>query len=480
MTEKGRATETVEKKTEEANNNRPENPFAAQDLQTGKIDRPKDPQAERGLLNFGDSTQKPPLTPEQMAGSIMEGKQGLDKLAQGKGVKPGDAGWNDFVKGLNNNPLDNADRKDSFVKAIQAAYKNDGINGVDKLINDANEKVVGPFGPTININDKMMATLSLKAQTDDGQLHDIAKPVTFKLDANDKPVLTGKLTKDVDPAPIASGYGLTKAFSELSKLAPGEWTPKSDTQQKALKFISENKGDLDKIPPNMLDALASKDHNALNKFLKDKGYSIELKPMQGDGVGVVTSIEVEGKWAAKNFAPIKVGDKEYPAFQKKTDEIYQVAGRKEPVVKLYEQDGIRVYATPYDGNLNGLDATDVASKLSPENNPKVQNPDGYTHVVMPKVDMNRVSELNWLKGMTNSSGHQIDQALAQAMVQMDEKGFKAKEGLAIATSRSVVRDTEKNLTMDKPFLFWIEKDGVKQPLYATKIDQQYWKAPEKK
>lgn len=477
MTEKGATADVQEKKTE-VESNRPQNPFDSNELQTGKIARTQDAQADK-ILNMA-ADKKAPMNAEQMASSITEGKQALDAMATKDGKTPGGPGWDQYIKGLKNNPLDDTDRTDKMVKAVQAAYKSGGVDGVEKLINDANDKIVGPFGPTIKLNDNGTAELTLKHQSKDQKLHDIAKPVSFKLESNDKPGADGELKKDVNPAPIASGYGLTKAFQELSKLAGGDWTAKSDTQQKALDFISANKGDVDKIPPKMLDALASKDHNELNKFLKDKGYDISLNPLGKGGVGVVTSIEVEGKWQAKNYAPIKSGDKEYPAFQKKTDEIYSVAGHREPVVKLFDQDGIKVFVTPYEGNLNGLEATDVASKLTPDSSkPTIKNPDGYSHVVVPKVDMNRVSELNWLKGMSNSQGQRIDQALAQAMVQMDEKGFKAKEGLAIATSRSINLAPEKNLTIDKPFVFWVVKDGVQQPIYATKIDQQYWKAPAK-
>ncbi|MBX9569259.1 MAG: serpin family protein [Candidatus Obscuribacterales bacterium] len=478
MAEKAATADVQEKKNEVESSNRPANPFDSNDLQTGRVARTQDAQADKILNMAGD--QKGTMTPDQMAGSITEGKQVLDQMAKAAGKAPGQAGWDEFVKGLKNNPLDNADRNDKMVKAVQAAYKNGGVDGVEKLIKEANDKIVGPFGPTIQLNDNGTATLTLKHQTKDQKLHDIAKPLTFKLETNDKPDNNGELRKDVNPAPIASGYGLTKAFQELSKLAPGEWTPKSDTQKKAKDFADQNKDDLEKISSKMLDGLASKDVNELNKFLKDKGYDIRLNPLGKDGVGVVTSIEIEGKWMAKNYAPIKSGDKEYPAFQKKTDDIHVVAGHNEPVVKLFDQDGIKVFISPYEGDLNGLEATAVAKKLTPDaNNPSIKNPDGYTHVVVPKVDMNRVSELDWLKGMTNSEGHRIDQALAQAMVQMDEKGFKAKEGLAIATTRSINMEKEKNLTINKDFIFFVVKEGVSQPIFATKIDQKYWKAPAK-
>lgn len=306
---------------------------------------------------------------------------------------------------------------------------------------------------------------------------DTAKPENVKLETG-KPA-AGQLKKDVDPAPVASAYGLTKAFDLLGKMTANDWAASSDTQKKMLDFNANNKGDLDKLPASMVDGMASKDVNELNKWLKDKGYDLKLNPMGKDGIGVVVSTEIEGKWAASDTKPIQSNGNEYAAFRMKNKEVYSVAGHKEPVIKLSDKDGIKVYVTPYKGDLNGLDAIEVASKLTPGKNPAVENPDGYSHIVMPNVDMNRSSSLDWMKGMSNSEGRRVDQAIAQAVVKMDKNGFSAKEGIAIATSRSIDMTPQKDYTMKDAFIMWVEKDGVAKPLYATKIEQKDWKTPKK-
>lgn len=76
----------------------------------------------------------------------------------------------------------------------------------------------------------------------------------------------------------------------------------------------------------------------------------------------------------------------------------------------------------------------------------------------------------------DSKGQSVEQARVQTQVQMDENGFKAKEAISLLTLKGI---DQKTLTLDKPFMFWIMKDDVSYPLFATTIDKQYWKAPPK-
>ena len=177
------------------------NPFAAVDLQAGKIERPKDPQADQIIQ--GDQNSRglaKAASPVEMADMVSKGKASLDALTKAGGIKSGGPGWDDYVKGLPNNPLDNSEQNNKMTKAIQDAFKVGGKDAVEKLMDDTNSKIEGPFGPKVRFNDDKTATLAIQEQDPKNinKIWDISKPVTFKLEAADKP----------NPAALGDNKGL--------------------------------------------------------------------------------------------------------------------------------------------------------------------------------------------------------------------------------------------------------------------------------
>lgn len=292
--------------------------------------------------------------------------------------------------------------------------------------------------------------------------------------AGDQFIRSGK-AKNPDAAPLASAYGAVKALELLKDKMPGKWRSLNGNQDQLLDLQKALRGDLSKIPTKILDGKASTDTNELNKFLKDHGYNIKLKPITKDGIGVVTTTELEGKWRGKKTKDIESDGKKYPAFKLKTDEIYTVGDKT--VAKIYDDkaSGIKVFVAPYDGKAGGLDASEIAKKMIPGADAKKA---GYDSIALPEVDMDRTMPLTWMLGMQHSSGRRIEQAMAQTQVKMNKDGFKAKEAVAMVAGRGMEQEG-KTLTVDKPFMFIVMKDGVPHPLFATTIDQKYWKSPKK-
>lgn len=277
--------------------------------------------------------------------------------------------------------------------------------------------------------------------------------------------------KVANAAPLAGIYGAVKGLELLGKT---HWSSQNGSQEQLLELHQKLKGDLNKIPAKVVDGLASTDANKLNSFLKDHGYNASFKPLSKNGIGLVTTTELAGEWRGRDAGQIETGGKSYPAFKLKTNEVYNVGGR--PVAKIYEnrESGIKVFVAPYDGTPRGVDASQIAKDLTPATGSRKA---GYDSVRMPKVDMDRSLPLTWMIGLKNSKGQSVEQARVQTQVQMDENGFKAKEAISLLTLKGI---DQKTLTLDKPFMFWIMKDDVSYPLFATTIDKQYWKAPPKR
>lgn len=315
---------------------------------------------------------------------------------------------------------------------------------------------------------------------DFGYMKDLKPPHVVSLEAGaEKPEEGGNLKpKDPQAAAIASAYGLTAALESAKKFLTGDWTASNGNQQEALKLQKMLAGDLSKIPTEMLDALASQDLTELNAFLEKHGFGeIKLERLGQDGIGMVSAVKLEGRWAGKETGPMTANDgNEYAAFKLKDPEAYQLEGHDAPVFKIFENDeGLKVYVTPYTANLAGLDASAVASRLIPGRGTR-ENQDGYTAIQLPKVDLKEVGDIPWLLGMTHSSGHQVDQAKVARTVKMDQDGFEAREGLAIAMSRGIA-PPDKTYQMKDPMLFIVAMDGLQYPLFATRIDYSHWRDP---
>lgn len=169
----------------------PENPFAkiaVDNQERSATTKPKDAEAEKIIVKDQAAPVSAEKAAEGIANSIMSGKSALDKMTLVANKTSGGEGWNEFVSGLKNNPLDSIDFKNGVVKAVRDAYSTGGDKAVNQLIDMANQKVTGPFGPDITIDGKTATLRILEQNPNTKELWDIAKPISFKLEEEKKPV----------------------------------------------------------------------------------------------------------------------------------------------------------------------------------------------------------------------------------------------------------------------------------------------------
>ncbi len=273
-------------------------------------------------------------------------------------------------------------------------------------------------------------------------------------------------------APAPSVYGMSRAFDEAQGFVPvNAWKGTNSLQKEFVRdYIGLGK-EASKLPKSMLEAVASDDETVINKFLKSHGLSMQLQKFAPGDFGAAAVLTIEGKWSGFKTKLKDAEKNEYPAVALGGVEFYQVPGHSEPVVRIYKSTEFSVYVTPWDGDDEGFNAIKMATKLTPTAKTS-RHPKRYTQLVMPMVDMDRTVELEWLKGM-NGNGFRVTQALAQTKLKLDENGFSVKEGFAFGASRSI----PLSYTLDKPFLLWVQVDGLSYPVFAVKVDAKYWKNP---
>lgn len=275
--------------------------------------------------------------------------------------------------------------------------------------------------------------------------------------------------------PLASAYGLTKALALLRKELGGNWVQSNLLQGEALNLEAKLKPELPALPKNIIDGVASGHANVLNDFLERHGFSIRMRPMNKGEVGVVTTTELQGKWNGQEIGELEYADgKSYPTFQIDVT-AYNVPGHVLPVLEIFRRDNIKVFVTINEDELPGLQAPQLAAKLTPTRTARI---DKMIHTAaLPKVDKRVSAVIDWLLGMSNNKGDHIMQALAQTMLQMNQNGFRAKEAVALSGAKSLSYGQMNYYHVDRPFLLWATKDGLSYPLFATRVDYDSFKDP---
>jgi hypothetical protein len=107
----------------------------------------------------------------------------------------------------------------------------------------------------------------------------------------------------------------------------------------------------------------------------------------------------------------------------------------------------------------------------------------FDELLFPMVDIDQKPDIRWLLNLKNqakTNSYYIRQALQETRFQMNEEGAAAQSAVAMefATEGSAMIPQEPRiLKIDKPFYLWIERPGMKMPLFTAYIDTTTWKAP---
>ena len=73
----------------------------------------------------------------------------------------------------------------------------------------------------------------------------------------------------------------------------------------------------------------------------------------------------------------------------------------------------------------------------------------------------------------------ITQALQQTKLRMNDTGGRCESAAAVAAClESCSIGPENPYIIDKPFLLWLERPSLSQPLFALHLCEDVWKLPE--
>jgi hypothetical protein len=98
-------------------------------------------------------------------------------------------------------------------------------------------------------------------------------------------------------------------------------------------------------------------------------------------------------------------------------------------------------------------------------------------VIFPMVDLDVMPDISWIIGMSDKLEEKwkIAQALQQTKVKIDEEGVIIREAVTIGVKcMSACFDEPVPLVINRPFLFAVKREGLKEPLFSAYLDIDSW------
>jgi hypothetical protein len=286
-------------------------------------------------------------------------------------------------------------------------------------------------------------------------------------------------------------YPVALAFDAAGKVGPNlvdaKWQPKNADQQFLVDSLKQVNSEIkeSKLPVGVTcDAVAKVgDPKPVNDLMSKYGLDVKLKDGAPTDIFAGGIIQLQGSWQGKEttIASNTNGqEQEYPAVEIKGYgnkggmpsgvEVYGM-GEKQ-VAKLYDNGGLKVFATPYTEKLQGHQLLSQAQLLTPHEETESNH---YAGITIPMVDMNKSASLDSIKGMEAPGVGVVSQAEMGVSLKINEKGFCAKTGVAVAVARG--GGGGESFEIKDRFMIWATGDNCSQPVFAQIVDKQYWKNP---
>lgn len=256
------------------------------------------------------------------------------------------------------------------------------------------------------------------------------------------------------------------------------WTGITDDQRAFVDRFVVDIGEVDSLK-DVLEQIAHKDSKVINQWLREHGFTIQLSSPDGPLSFCVASIlDVLVNWL-KVGQEVSILDK-YPGVKLKGENsgVTILTGEGEPVAAIRtKRNSEWVYMRMIDDVPDGpLGIADVL-KAMPED---LHRDNSYDSVVFPMLDYDQHVDVSWLVGLQTGNARDdwyVHEAIQQTKFRLNETGARAQSGAAMMMRGRSIELPKKTLVIDRPFLLWIERGGIRLPLFAGVFAEDSWKKP---
>ncbi|HEY0754400.1 MAG TPA: hypothetical protein VGD98_10590 [Ktedonobacteraceae bacterium] len=235
-----------------------------------------------------------------------------------------------------------------------------------------------------------------------------------------------------------------------------------------------------------IESIAAFTADDINRFLRERGFSVKLKPFQQDGhgreFGVASVLDLLVSWLRPGTETTLTGQdkREYPAahLPKAGCSFSQAEGHQYPIARLSTNSSTAVYLTRLDQPARDFELLNLARHLASSLKPIYD----YDGVILPMVDLTQEVDISWLIDLSTSDkagrSVKIAQAIQETHLALNPKGARAKSGVAMGVRVGAAMMLPKpDLLIDGPFLIWFERPELSVPLFVGYITEADWKNP---
>lgn len=256
------------------------------------------------------------------------------------------------------------------------------------------------------------------------------------------------------------------------------WEAQNAQQSKLLPFLTLGGKALSL---KEIEAILSWDEKLINKFLRDRGFSIELEPLDDNEFGIGIVFKWMSKWLIKGESRQIIGADgiRYPGAHMANSKLvmYSHAASSNPAVAIPAKNGDRVYLSMLNQHpRDEFDVIEAAQLLLAS-----QQWEGKPDLHFPMVDARTNGPIEWLLGMrtttTAGQGAFISQAQRQSIFQLDPDGARAEDAAAVGIELESLSSEPTPVVIDQPFLAAIVRNGLALPLFTAYLTQESWKNP---
>lgn len=255
------------------------------------------------------------------------------------------------------------------------------------------------------------------------------------------------------------------------------WGAVNDLQT---RFLDHHFAHTRGIDLDVVESTVSRSEREIMAWLAKRGFEIQLNPCGPTGFIAASVLDVLLEWLEHSTTAdtiIGANHRRYEAVKMKLRAVRFFSASTQLIVQVQTNDpSTQVYMTMLEHP--PLDEFEIINLARQFNATKVPSQEQYSGVTFPMIHFEEKRNLDWLIGLYthNQNGliMSIDEAIQMNRLRMNHEGVRAQSA-AVVTMRSF--SPQVPLLIDRPFLFWIQRDGVAEPLYTAWLGYDAWKNP---
>ena len=303
-----------------------------------------------------------------------------------------------------------------------------------------------------------------------------------KTETDSTATVVSKTTRETTSVSLWPHFGCARGVAD--RLAPPggklKWTTCNPQQERFVSLLDAGLREMaDKnFSPDELRYRVTDTAAEMNRWFKEEGFEIALSeaPPPAFYAGSVMKVSVRW-WKPGTKTELKAGKETFPAaYLKEGVQVWKHPSHQYPVVYVRTKSGDQVYMTPHDAPpADPFELTDLVMKLS-----SGVRPCGiYEGVVLPFVDYDEKIDVSWLVRMQTQDTLDRPWAIAEAVQQtkfkMNHRGARVES--AAGWGMRCLAVPKPPFKIDRPFLLWMQRDGLSLPIFTGYFTEDVWKDP---